>query len=118
MGKDRPHRRALTPAQIGDAIRRDVVAGRLDRTASDAVLHAAGQPPPLARRASWPAGLSDREIEVLRLIVRGRTNKEVAASLFLSAKTVGRHIENIYAKIGANSRAAAAIFAMEHRLLG
>jgi DNA-binding NarL/FixJ family response regulator len=54
---------------------------------------------------------------VLRLIARGRTNKEVAASLYLSPKTVGRHVENIYAKIGATSRAAAAVFAMEHRLL-
>ena len=61
--------------------------------------------------------MSDREVEVLRLIARGQTNKEVAASLHLSAKTVGRHVENIYAKIGANSRAGAAVFAMEHRLL-
>jgi DNA-binding NarL/FixJ family response regulator len=61
--------------------------------------------------------LTDREIEVLCLICRGRTNKEVAASLHLSAKTVGRHVENLYAKIGVNSRAAAAVFAMEHRLL-
>ena len=61
--------------------------------------------------------MSDREVEVLRLIARGQTNKEVAASLHLSAKTVGRHVENIYAKIGASSRAGAAVFAMEHRLL-
>jgi DNA-binding NarL/FixJ family response regulator len=54
---------------------------------------------------------------VLRLIARGRTNKEVAAALYLSAKTVGRHVENLYAKIGVNSRAGAAVFAMEHRLL-
>lgn len=62
----------------------------------------------------WP---SDREVEVLRLIARGRTNKQVASSLYLSAKTVGRHVENIYAKIGARSRAAAVVFAMEQRLL-
>jgi DNA-binding NarL/FixJ family response regulator len=117
MGEQRPHRPALAPAQISDAIRCEVDAGRLERAAADAVLAAAGHPSVFSRRASWPAGLTDREIEVLRLIVRGRTNKEVAASLYLSAKTVGRHIENIYAKIGANSRAAAAIFAMEHRLL-
>ena len=54
---------------------------------------------------------------MLRLIARGRTNKQVAASLYLSAKTVGRHVENLYAKIGASSRAAAAVFAMEHHLL-
>ena len=118
MGEQRPHRPAATPAQISDAIRAEVEAGRLDRAAADAVLAAAGQPAAPSRRAAWPAGLSDREVEVLCLIARGRTNKQVAASLHLSAKTVGRHVENLYAKIGANSRAAAAVFAMEHRLLG
>jgi DNA-binding NarL/FixJ family response regulator len=54
---------------------------------------------------------------VLRLIARGRTNREVAADLFVSPKTVGRHIENLYGKIGVSSRAAAALFAMEQRLL-
>ena len=117
MGEARPHRPAATPAQISDAIRAEVDAGRLDRTAGDAVLAAAGQPAVPSRRAVWPAGLSDREVEVLRLIARGRTNKEMAASLCLSPKTVGRHVENIYAKIGVTSRAAAAVFAMEHRLL-
>ena len=57
-------------------------------------------------------------MEVLRLIARGQTNKQVAVSLCLSAKTVGRHVENLYAKIGARSRAAAALFAMENHLLG
>ena len=117
MAEQWPHRPAATPAQISDAIRSQVDAGRLDRAAADAVLAAAGQPSVPLRRASWPAGLSDREIEVLRLIARGRTNKQVAASLHLSAKTVGRHVENLYAKIGARSRAAAAVFAMEHHLL-
>ena len=117
MGEERPHRPAATPAQIRDAIRSEVEAGRLDPTACDAVLAAAGQSFVPSRRVSWPAGLSDREVEVLRMIARGRTNKQVAASLYLSAKTVGRHVENIYAKIGASSRAAAAVFAMEHRLL-
>ena len=54
---------------------------------------------------------------MLRLIARGRTNKEVAATLQLSAKTVGHHVENLYAKIGVHSRAAATVFAMEQRLL-
>jgi DNA-binding NarL/FixJ family response regulator len=56
-------------------------------------------------------------VDVLRLLARGRTNKEVASRLNLSVKTVGRHIENIYNKISVNSRAAATVFAMEHRLL-
>ncbi len=54
---------------------------------------------------------------MLRLIARGRTNKEAAAALHVSPKTVGRHVENLYTKIGVQSRAAAAVFAMEHHLL-
>jgi DNA-binding NarL/FixJ family response regulator len=56
-------------------------------------------------------------VEVLRLIARGRSNREVAERLVISPKTVGRHVENLYAKIGVSSRAAAAVFAMQHRLL-
>jgi DNA-binding NarL/FixJ family response regulator len=70
-----------------------------------------------SRRAAWPAGLTDREVEVLRLIARGRTNREVASALRLSVKTVGRHVENVYAKAGVRTRAGAALFAAEHRLL-
>jgi DNA-binding NarL/FixJ family response regulator len=65
----------------------------------------------------WPADLTDWEVEVLRLIPRGRSSREVAERLFNSARTVGRHVENLYAKIGVASRAAAGLFAMEHRLL-
>ena len=54
---------------------------------------------------------------MLRLLARGRTNREVASALHLSPKTVGRHVENVYAKLGVRTRAAAALFAMEHRLL-
>jgi DNA-binding NarL/FixJ family response regulator len=56
-------------------------------------------------------------VEVLRLIARGRSNREVAELLFTSRKTVGRHVENLYRKAGVSSRAAAAVFAMENRLL-
>jgi DNA-binding NarL/FixJ family response regulator len=117
LAEERPHRAAATAAEVDDAVRSDVAAGRLDRTATDAVLAAVGRRATGGRRPAWPAGLSDREVEVLRLIARGRTNKEIAGNLFLSAKTVGRHVENLYAKIGSNSRAGAAVFAMEHRLL-
>jgi DNA-binding NarL/FixJ family response regulator len=93
-----------------------VEAGRLDRDAVDAVLSAAGQPRAGIRKG-WPQGLSDREVDVLRRIARGRTNREVAAELHLSVKTVGRHVENLYLKAGVSSRAAAALFAMRERLL-
>jgi ATP/maltotriose-dependent transcriptional regulator MalT len=64
-----------------------------------------------------PAGLSAREVEVLRLIAAGRTNKEIASELFLSAKTVSRHLSNIFTKIGVSSRSAATAFAFEHDLV-
>jgi DNA-binding CsgD family transcriptional regulator len=72
----------------------------------------------LSARASNPGGLTDREVEVLRLLARGDTNRLIGDELYISPKTVGRHVENIYAKIGVSTRAGAALYAMEHRLLG
>lgn len=68
-------------------------------------------------RPQLPAGLTEREAEVLRLIAAGRSNKEIAAELFLSAKTVSRHLSNIFTKIGVSSRSAATAFAFEHHLV-
>jgi DNA-binding CsgD family transcriptional regulator len=64
-----------------------------------------------------PAGLSPREVEVLRLLAQGCSNREVGRRLSISPKTAGHHVQHIYAKIGASTRAAAALFAMEHDLL-
>jgi ATP/maltotriose-dependent transcriptional regulator MalT len=64
-----------------------------------------------------PAGLTDREVDVLRLIAAGRTNNEIAAELYLSAKTVSRHVSNIFTKIGVTSRSGATAFAFEHELV-
>jgi DNA-binding NarL/FixJ family response regulator len=64
-----------------------------------------------------PAGLTEREAEVLRLVAAGLTNNEIAARLFLSAKTVSRHLSNIFTKIGVTSRAGATAFAFEHDLV-
>ena len=63
------------------------------------------------------AGLTAREIEVLILLARGASNKRIAADLVITPKTAGNHVEHIYAKIGASSRAAAAMFAVQHGLL-
>lgn len=117
MTQDRPHRPALSPTAAAAALRGEADAGRLDQGAVRAVLEAVGLRTPAARHA-WPAGLTEREVEVLRLISRGQPNRVVAQRLGLSTKTVGRHVENLYAKIGVSSRAAAALFAMEHDLLG
>ena len=116
MHEGRPHRAALRPAQIADTVATEVRNGRLDRSAADAVLAAAGTPR-TSVHTLWPAGMSEREVQVLRLIARGCTNRQVAEALYLSVKTVGRHVENLYAKLGVHTRAGAAVFAMQHRLL-
>ena len=79
------------------------------------MLAAAGHRVP--RRREGPAGLTAREVEVLRLLARGLSNKEIAARLVISPKTAGNHIEHIYTKIGASNRAGASLFAMQHGLL-
>ena len=113
LGAERPHRSAFGEDAAARLL--EAEAG-LDPDAVACVLAAAGQ-----REApsvpSRPADLTEREVDVLRLIARGRSNKEVAAALVISPKTVGRHVENLYRKLGVSSRAAAAVFAMEHRLL-
>jgi DNA-binding NarL/FixJ family response regulator len=91
-------------------------AGRFDHEAVRAVLAAAGQAAK-GRSAKAVAGLTEREIEVLRLLSRGLTLKAMAGRLFLSPKTVDRHVQNIYGKIGVSTRAAAALFASENHLL-
>jgi DNA-binding NarL/FixJ family response regulator len=113
---DRPHRPAMTPDEAAATLAAAVDPGRIDRRVADAVLGAAGHeaPTPNVRR---PAGLTEREVDVLRLIARGRTNKEVAAMLGLSPKTVGSHVEHIYAKAGVKTRPGATLFAMENDLL-
>lgn len=65
-----------------------------------------------------PGGLSDREVEVLRLVADGRTNREIAEALFISRKTVARHLSNIFTKLGVASRTEAARYAFEHDLVG
>ncbi len=71
----------------------------------------------LDTRPTLPAGLTEREVEVLRLIAAGMTNNEIASELYLSAKTVSRHLSNIFTKIGVTSRAGATAFAFEHELV-
>jgi HD-GYP domain-containing protein (c-di-GMP phosphodiesterase class II)/DNA-binding CsgD family transcriptional regulator len=116
MSQDRPHRPRLRPAAAVSELRAEVAAGRLDARAVAAVIAVSGTR--TARLpSSWPAGLTDREVDVLRLTCRGLSNREVAARLVISVKTVGRHLENSYAKIGVSSRASAALFAVANGLL-
>jgi DNA-binding NarL/FixJ family response regulator len=72
---------------------------------------------PGSGRGPLPGGLTEREAQVLRLVAAGKTNKQIAEDLYLSAKTVGRHMSNIFTKLGVNSRAAATSFAHRHDLV-
>ncbi|UYQ64850.1 HD domain-containing phosphohydrolase [Streptomyces peucetius] len=114
--QDRPHRPARSPARAADLLAEEAAAGRLDPDCVRAVVEAAGQAPPPVR-SHLPAGLTGREADVLRLLARGLTNKEIAGRLVISRRTAEHHVQHIYGKIGNSTRAAAALFAMEHDLL-
>ena len=116
MTEERPYRSALSGSDAASQLLGEVEAGRFGRAEVEAVLQAAGHISG-AVRVTYPAGLTEREVEVLRLIARGYANKQVASTLGISVKTVGRHIEHVYAKSGVNTRAGATLFAMEHGLL-
>jgi HD-GYP domain-containing protein (c-di-GMP phosphodiesterase class II) len=115
MREPRPHRPARPAGEAVAEMRAEVRAGRLDGAAADAVLEVAGHRVPRRREAL--AGLTAREVEVLVLLARGLSNKQIAERLVITPKTAGNHVEHIYTKIGASSRAAAAMFAVQHGLL-
>jgi HD-GYP domain-containing protein (c-di-GMP phosphodiesterase class II) len=112
----RPHRPAMSDAAAAAKLRSVVREGRLCSDAVEAVLTCAGQP---ARRgtAERLAGLTPREIEVLRLIAAGDTAKEAARKLDIAPKTADNHIQSLYSKIGVTTRAGAALYALERGLL-
>jgi DNA-binding NarL/FixJ family response regulator len=87
----------------------------LDGAAVDAVLAAAGHR--RRKRPTGPAGLTGREVEVLVLLARGASNKQIARELGMASKTAGSHVEHIYTKLGVSTRAAAALFAIQHGLM-
>jgi HD-GYP domain-containing protein (c-di-GMP phosphodiesterase class II) len=115
MREPRPHRPARPAGEAAQEMRAEVRAGRLDGAAVDAVLAAAGHR--LPRRREVILGLTAREVEVLILLARGLSNKQIAERLVITPKTAGNHVEHIYVKTGASSRAAAAMFAVQHGLL-
>ena len=115
MREPRPHRPARSGEEAAVQLRAEVRAGRLDGAAVDAVLAAAGHRVPRRREAI--SGLTAREMEVLILLARGLSNRQIAGQLVIAPKTAGNHVEHIYTKIGASSRAAAAMFAVQHGLL-
>lgn len=112
----RAHRPAHAPADAARMLAREASDGRLDKQAVQAVLAAAGHRGARVRGAR-PGGLTAREIEVLRWLAQGLTNKEIAQRMAISARTVQTHALHIYGKIGVSSRTGAALFAIEHDLV-
>ena len=112
----RPHRPACSAQDAAAHLQSEADGGRLDGGAVDSVLRAAGQH--VAGRRSLPAGLTPREVEVLRLLALGLTHAEIAERLVISRKTARNHVEHIYQKIGVSSRALASLFAVRHGLIG
>jgi HD-GYP domain-containing protein (c-di-GMP phosphodiesterase class II) len=115
MRELRPHRAAHSADEAAKLMRAEARAGRLDHEVVEAVLGAAGHR--ARQRRDGPAGLTAREVEVLRLLARGLSTKQMAEQLGVSPKTAGNHIEHIYMKIHARTRVAASLFAVEHGLL-
>jgi HD-GYP domain-containing protein (c-di-GMP phosphodiesterase class II) len=111
LGEDRPHRPAIPFEQAAGILQQE----SLDREAVAAVLESAGQRRPT--RTRWPAGLTGREVEVLRLLVRGLSMRQIAGRLHISTSTVHAHTAHVYDKAGVSTRAAAALFAVENDLL-
>jgi HD-GYP domain-containing protein (c-di-GMP phosphodiesterase class II) len=114
LTEPRPHRPAFAADLAGQELGAECRAGRLDADAAAAVLAAVGRPAPRVER---PAGLTEREVEVVRLLARGLQTKQVAHALGVSVKTADHHVQNAYAKIGVSTRAGATLFAMEHGML-
>jgi HD-GYP domain-containing protein (c-di-GMP phosphodiesterase class II) len=111
----RPHRPAMNAEGAAAEVRAEVRAGRLDADATAAVLAAAGHRS--AKRREWPGGLTAREVETLRLLARGLSNKQIATTLTISRKTASTHVEHIYTKLGVTNRALASLFAAKHGLI-
>ncbi|HVU61638.1 MAG TPA: HD domain-containing phosphohydrolase [Mycobacteriales bacterium] len=115
MVSERPHRAAHSPVEAAAELRAMAKAGMLGAEAIEGVLAAAGHP--RSARAAFPGGLTAREAEVLGLLARGLTTRQIAARLVISPKTADHHIQSIYSKIGSSTRGAAALFATEHGLV-
>lgn len=114
--EDQPQRTALGPDDIASELRRGARAGHYDVESVEAVLAAAGHRS--SRRTSFSAGLTAREVEVLRLVAQGRSNREIADELFIAQKTARNHVERVYAKLGVKNRTQATLAAIDRGLAG
>jgi HD-GYP domain-containing protein (c-di-GMP phosphodiesterase class II) len=117
MTESRPHREALETREAAAELRAEVRAGRIHADAAEDVLTAAGHPRAGARERARPAGLTARELQVLLLVARGASSRDVARQLVIAEKTARNHIERIYTKLGVSTRAEASLYAMRHGLV-
>jgi DNA-binding NarL/FixJ family response regulator len=118
---ERADRPPFSDADAAAELRRLVSESVLEPRATQAVLVAAGHGEPEAparKRPQNPGGLTRREVDVLRLAARGLTTREIAGQLYISSKTADHHIQHIYTKIGVSTRAAAALWAIQHEVVG
>jgi DNA-binding CsgD family transcriptional regulator len=114
---DRADRPAFSGGAAATELRRLASDAVLGHEAVDAVLETAGHGGPrvsTTRRRDRPGGLTGREVEVLRLAARGLTTQAIADQLYISPKTADHHIQHVYTKIGVSTRAAAALWAVQH----
>jgi HD-GYP domain-containing protein (c-di-GMP phosphodiesterase class II) len=113
-----PDHPALEPeralAQLEDEADRGLWSGAIRALAEEL---GASAPAPTRRQAPQPAGLTEREVEILRMLARGKSRRQIADELVLSQHTVRHHLEHIYNKVGVGTRVAAALFAVEHDLI-
>lgn len=111
----RAYREALKPEDSASELWQQVRNGKLERTTVEAVLDCRYEGKHL--KPAYPAGLSEREMEVLTLLAAGLSYRKIAAQLHISFKTVDRHIQNVYNKLGVSTRASATLFAIHHNLV-
>ncbi len=117
-----PYESARVRALVGQACRAlgDEDTAALELEAARETFERLGAGPDLAHLGDARPerhGLTDRELEVLRLVAAGKSNREIAAALVISEHTVARHVQNIFGKLDVSSRTAAGAFAFEHRLV-
>ena len=117
MTQDRPHRPALGIGRAAAELKDEVRRGRLDADAVAAVLEVGGAERPRRRENMRPGGLTEREVEVARLVAAGLSNPAIAERLVISRRTAEHHVQHIYAKVGVSSRAGLALFAHEYGLV-
>jgi HD-GYP domain-containing protein (c-di-GMP phosphodiesterase class II) len=116
MTQPRAHRPAHSKGEAAQMVVAEARAGRLDVDAVRAVVESAGESVARISRSN-AAGLTERQIAVLRLVAEGLSNAQIAQRLVISPRTAEHHVQDVYARIGVSSRAAAALFGMEHDLL-